>query len=72
MTVRLGTHVSATVTCEATNYLFITATIVSGNELILVTLLDSNWLVVVWITIILGRHVSLTASSDPATIQSYF
>ena len=69
MTIRLGTHVSLTITSDATTFQPCKQQqIASGNELLLV-ILDSNWLIVLLMTIRLGTHLLPTISSDAATFR---
>ena len=68
MTIRLGTHVSLTITSDATTFQPCKQQqIASGNELLLA--LDSNLLIVLLMTIRLGTHLSPTISSDAATLH---
>ena len=66
--IRLGTHVSLTITSDATTLQPCKQQqIASGNELLLVIYtLDSNWLIVLLMTI---RHLSPTISLDAATLH---
>ena len=68
MTIRIGTHVSLTITSDATICKPCKQQqIASGNELLLV--IDSNLLIVQLITIRLGTHLSPSISSDAATLH---
>ena len=72
MTIRLGTHVSLTITSDATTFQPCKQQqIASGNELLLLIsdTLDFNWLIVLLMTIRLGTHLTPTISSDAATLH---
>ena len=62
--IRLGTHVSVTFSSDVkTLHVCEQQQIALGTKLVFHDILDSNRLVVVWITIRLDTHVSLTTSS---------
>ena len=69
MKIRLGTHVSLTITSDVTTFQPCKQQqIASGNELLLV-ILDSNLLIILLMTIRLGTHLSPTIFSDAVTLH---
>ena len=73
MTIRLGTHLSPTISSDAaTLHVCKQQQIASGNKYYY-NLLVSNWLIVVLMTIRLGihvSHVSPTITSDAITFKA--
>ena len=71
MTIRLGTHVSLTITSDVTTFQPCKQQqIASGNKLIVISdTLDSNLLIVLLMTIRLVTHLSPTISLDAATLH---
>ena len=68
MTIRLGTHLSLTITSDATTFQPYKTNSLRQRVVISDTV-DSNWLIVLLMTIRLGTHLSPTISSDAATLH---
>ena len=60
MTIRLGTHVSLTITSDATTFQPYKKTNSLRQRVVISDTLDSNWLIVLLMTIRLGTHLSPT------------
>ena len=67
---RLSTYVSPTITSDPAHATLHVCKqqIASGNKLLLV-ILHSNWLIVVFITVIHGTHLSATNTTDTTTLH---
>ena len=70
MTIRLGTHMSPTITNYAATFQPCKKKKNSLRQRVVISdTLDTNWLIVLLMTIRLGTHLSPTISSDAATLH---
>ena len=69
MTIRLGTHLSPTISSDAATLHVCKQQQSLRQQIIFRDTLVSNWLMAVPMTIRLGTHVSLTITSHNATFQ---